>query len=396
MKPIIFDNVSKVYRLKGRKPTLSEILSNVAHTLRGDRKLRRSQIFALRNISFEVERGEVLGVIGPNGSGKTTILSLIAGVIRPTSGQIRIHGRIAPLIALGAGFHPELTGRENIYLNGIIMGMKKEEIKRKFDAIVDFAELEEFLDTPVKRYSSGMYARLGFATAIHAEPDILLVDEVLAVGDLSFQDKCLKRMKEFRENGVSIVFVSHSLEMVRRICDRVILVNKGEIRIDGTPERTIAGYFDAMVGTKIDTGNKAAEIIAIELYNGQGLATTTFQSGDSAEARVRVRFNQDVNAPEIGFFIHRHDSLLVMSTGSRDLGAKLPIFHAGDVLEAVFPFQVNLLNGIYHMGAEVRSGGFKKYLDQIVRAVTLQVHEDYAHGGLVHLHPRCIVKRVDM
>ena len=397
MKPIVFDNVSKNYCLRGRKPTLFEMIGSAGRALRGNGKTRGDQILVLRGVSFEVEQGEVLGIIGPNGAGKTTVLSLIAGVTKPSSGEVITHGRVAPLIALGAGFHPELTGRENIYLNGIILGMSKHEIARKFDAIVDFAELEEFLDMPVKRYSSGMYARLGFATAIHIDPDILLVDEVLAVGDLAFQDKCLSRMKEFKENGVSIVFVSHNLEMVRRVCDRVILLHKGEIKIDSTPSEATIGYFDAMADTKIDfksNGTKAVEILAVEVYNEDGIGTTAFQSGDSAVARVRVRFNEDVEVPEVGFFIQRSDSLLVLSTGSRDLGVKLELCHATEVWMAEFPFQVNLLSGIYHLGAEVRAERFGRYLDYVERAVTLSVQENYAHGGLVHLHPRCIVKKV--
>jgi len=208
MKPIILNNVSKSYRRRGRRPTLAEIAGKGIRALKGQRASGNARIDALKDISFEVKKGEILGIIGPNGAGKTTILSLIAGVTRPTKGKIDIQGRIAPLIALGAGFHPELTGKENIYLNSIIMGMTKKQIQKKFDAIVDFAELGEFLNTPVKRYSSGMHARLGFATAIHIDPDILLVDEVLAVGDFAFQKKCLERMEKFKQSGVSIVFVS--------------------------------------------------------------------------------------------------------------------------------------------------------------------------------------------
>ncbi|GAJ14014.1 unnamed protein product, partial [marine sediment metagenome] len=211
MKPIVFKNVSKFYRRRGRKPTLSEVASNVSRAIRGRSSLSSAKIVALDNVSFEVNKGEVLGIIGPNGAGKTTILSLIAGVTRQTLGNIEVRGRVAPLIALGAGFHPELTGRENIYLNSIIMGMTKKEVQRKFDFIVDFAELGEFLDTPVKRYSSGMHARLGFATAIHTDPEILLVDEVLAVGDFGFQQKCFSYIDGLKQKGTTIILVSHNL-----------------------------------------------------------------------------------------------------------------------------------------------------------------------------------------
>jgi len=185
--------------------------------------------WALRNINFELRKGESLGIIGPNGSGKSTILKLIAGVTVPTEGEVEVKGRIAPLIELGAGFHPELTGRENIYLNGTILGLKRGEIDRKFATIVKFSGLEEFIDTPVKHYSSGLYMRLAFAIAVHTEPDILLVDEILAVGDTSFQKKCIKRMNEFKKSGVTIVFVSHDLRLVSDFCERTILLKEGKI-----------------------------------------------------------------------------------------------------------------------------------------------------------------------
>jgi len=397
MKPIRFENVSKAYYLRGRNPTLSETLGSISSSLRLGKKYKRPQVWALRNVSFTVERGEVLGIIGPNGAGKTTILRLLAGVTSSTSGRVQTHGRVAPLIALGAGFHPELTGRENINLNGIILGMTRREIERKFDAIVQFAELTEFLDMPVKRYSSGMYARLGFATAIYTDPDILLVDEVLAVGDWAFQDKCMNRMLDFKRGGAAIVFVSHNLEMVRRICDRVILLHKGDMKIDGNPGDAIAGYFASLADTIIDRnadGKRVAEIQSVELYNAEGLIATTFRAGDSALARMQVRFVETVQFPEFGFFIRLPDSLLVMSTGSRDLGVQLDTCRAGDVWEVDFPFQVNLLNGVYHLGAEVRARRFERYLDFIGRAVTLTVHDNYAHGGIVDLQPSCRVKKV--
>ena len=397
MKPIILDNVTKSYRRRGRRPTMAEIAGKGIRVLKGQRVSGNARIDALKDISFEVKKGEILGIIGPNGAGKTTILSLIAGVTRPTRGEVNVHGRIAPLIALGAGFHPELTGRENIYLNSIIMGMNKKEVQKRFDAIVDFAELGEFLNTPVKRYSSGMHARLGFATAIHIDPEILLVDEVLAVGDLAFQDKCMKQMELFKKNGVTSIFISHNLEMVRRICNRVILLNEGEIKVDGTIDKAISTYFDVLSEKPTSSRTrvtKEAKILSIELHNKRGVPTRTFKAGDSAFAKVQVKFNQDVKDPEVGFFINRRDSLFVLSTGSKDLGVELPLCHRGDIWEVEFPFQVNLLHGSYYLGAEVRSGRFDKYLDHIRVAVTMNVYENYAHGGVVHLAPKCSVKKV--
>lgn len=198
--------------------------------------------WALRNISFEVKRGESLGIIGPNGSGKSTILKLIAGVTVPTEGEVNVKGRISPLIELGAGFHPELTGRENIYLNGTILGLKRSEIDEKFPRIIKFSGLEEFIDTPVKHYSSGLYMRLAFAIAVHTEPDILLVDEILAVGDSSFRKKSFGKMQEFKKNGVTTIFVSHNLTTVSKFCDRVIYLKGGKVKGTGKPEEMIRMY----------------------------------------------------------------------------------------------------------------------------------------------------------
>ena len=193
------------------------------------------RFWALRDVSFDVKQGEVLGIIGRNGAGKSTLLKIMSRVTAPTKGMIKIKGRTASLLEVGTGFHPELTGRENIFLNGAILGMTKDEIKRKFDEIVAFAEVEKFIDTPVKRYSSGMYVRLAFAVAAHLEPEILILDEVLAVGDADFQKKCLGKMQDVAEHGRTVLFVSHNMTSVRALCSRVILIDKGMVVMDGQP-----------------------------------------------------------------------------------------------------------------------------------------------------------------
>ncbi len=204
-------------------------------------------IWALKDVSFTVEQGEVLGIIGRNGAGKSTLLKILSRVTAPTSGRIRVRGRVASLLEVGTGFHPELTGRENIYLNGAILGMSRREIDRKFDEIVDFAEVEKFIDTPVKRYSSGMYVRLAFAVAAHLDPEILLVDEVLAVGDAEFQKKCLRKMGDISQTGRTVFFVSHNMSSILRLSKRVLLINKGTIECMGQPEKTISLYRTAGV-----------------------------------------------------------------------------------------------------------------------------------------------------
>jgi ABC-type polysaccharide/polyol phosphate transport system ATPase subunit len=234
------DRVSKKYTLR----------SDGARPWRWRRALakRSAEMWALRDVSFEVHKGEALGIVGHNGAGKTTILKLLSRITAPTRGQITIRGRLAALIEVGSGFHPELTGRENIYLHGAMLGMRRAEITRKIDSIVAFSGLENYIDVPVKRYSSGMYVRLGFAVAAHLEPDIVLLDEVLAVGDVAFQSKCLDRISALRKDGRTIVFVSHDLASVYRLCDRAILLNRGCVLMDGAPRAVVDEYLKVAFG----------------------------------------------------------------------------------------------------------------------------------------------------
>jgi ABC-2 type transport system ATP-binding protein len=239
-REIEFHNVTKHFRLQEGQ-SLREFLPLLFR-----RKAYSEPFYALRNVSFTIDRGEVLGIVGRNGSGKSTILKLIAGVTAPSEGEVRVLGRVSPLIELGAGFHPDLTGRENIQMNASILGMTAKEIQGRFDEIVDFAELHEFVDTPVKRYSSGMYMRLGFSVAVHANPEILLVDEVLSVGDAYFQEKCLLRMEEFKKQGVTIVVVSHSMDLVREFCDRAMIIDHGKLVDVGAPAAMVEEYLETV------------------------------------------------------------------------------------------------------------------------------------------------------
>ena len=240
--PVInFHQVSKQYvKQRLRYGMLSETIARLF--IHQPSTINHNIIKALDNVSFEVKKGETLGIIGPNGAGKSTILKLISKVTVPDSGEITATGKIGALIELGAGLHPELTGRENIFLYGAILGMEKKEVEAKFKAITDFAEINDFLDMPIKRYSSGMYARLGFAVAVNLEPDILLIDEVLAVGDESFQKKCFAKMKQVKNSGTTIVFVSHNLEWISALCSRTIWLQHGTIQKDGLPKQVISAY----------------------------------------------------------------------------------------------------------------------------------------------------------
>ncbi len=227
---INFEQVTKKFAFQSQK-TFKEFLPAL---IKGEQT--STGFTALDEISFQIQAGECVGIIGPNGSGKSTILKLIAGVMSPTTGQVTVKGQVSPLIELGAGMHPELTGRENIYLNGAILGLRKKQINAQLQSIIDFSEIEEFIDQPVKHYSSGMYMRLAFAIAVHVDPEILIVDEILAVGDEAFQAKCFRRMEEFKKQGVTIIFVSHSLGQVQKFCDRVLYINKSRLIADGGAE----------------------------------------------------------------------------------------------------------------------------------------------------------------
>src|SRR6516225_4661027 len=245
MTAIELVNVSKVYRRYGGKQFATLKSAFLQRSIL--RELQPSEAFpALTNVSFAVPRGSTYGVIGPNGSGKSTALKLVAGITKPTTGTVRVDGRISALIELGAGFHPEISGRENVFINGIMLGLTKREIQSRFDEIVDFAELREFIDAPVKTYSSGMYMRLGFAVAIHVDPDVLLVDEVLAVGDEGFTHKCLDQFADFKRRGKTILLVTHSLGLVERFCDEALWLDSGRASAEGDPKRVIGAYLTAV------------------------------------------------------------------------------------------------------------------------------------------------------
>jgi len=260
-------------------------------------RLRRAEFWALQDINLEVKRGECLGVIGPNGAGKTTLLSILGGMIEPDKGRVEVRGRVGALIQLGAGFHPQLTGRENVYVNGAILGMSRSEIKRKFDAIVEFADIGDFLDSPVKFYSSGMLVRLGFAIAVHTEPDVLLVDEVLAVGDIDFKAKCYERMEEIRRGKCAIVLVSHSMPAVGRIADTVCHLERGQPTYTGAPQDAISHYGKSQAQRKAAARQEEAPsgpytVQDFSVYDQEGEHAPQVDAGDSVSLRVILRCNR--------------------------------------------------------------------------------------------------------
>ncbi len=337
-------HVSKVYRrYSGRQfATLKSAL--LRRSLLRD--LQPSEAFlALKDVSFSVPKGSTVGVIGRNGSGKSTALKLVAGITKPTSGTVKVDGRISALIELGAGFHPEISGRENVFINGIMLGMSKREIERRFDDIVDFAELRDFIDAPVKTYSSGMYMRRGFAVAIHVEPDVLLVDEVLAVGDESFTHKCLDKFGEFRRRGKTVLIVTHSLGLVERLCDEAVWLDGGEKQSEGDPKRVVGAYLtaveqaetlqmaaatakavqtarpaepagDMFQATEGRWGSREVEIDRVQLLGADGQASFGFHTGDAMSIRFRVKAIQPTGDFVFGVGIFNADGVCCFGTNT--------------------------------------------------------------------------------
>jgi len=402
MAPSIqFEQVIKKYRIGQWLPSIREALGRFS----GGRA--ENYHMAVDNVSFALEPGEALGIIGPNGAGKTTILKLLSGVTYPTSGQINIQGRYSALIELGAGFHPDLTGRENIFLNGTILGMRRADIRNRFDQIVEFAGIGNFLDTPVKRYSSGMYARLGFSIAAHVDPDVLIVDEVLAVGDYSFQQRCHARMDELRAKGTALIFVSHDMDAVRRVCDRGLVMYRGKNIFQGSAAEAVVAYSDAVrraardLKTTTAEGGLAervmsfdAEIEGVTLLGANGRPITVVQSGDSVTVGVDIKFHKDIEEPIFSFTIRTTDGRIVYDTTTRWKKIRTPNFVAGERCRVEYKLDLPLLEGEYDLGVDVISTDFSHYYDRLERAMGFWVKSADGAQGLVDLDAKVAFHRL--
>lgn len=304
MIDVKLDNVSKRYRI----PRVKDGSASHSRLRRRLESLwtRPEAFYALRDVSFDVRRGEALGIVGRNGAGKSTVLKLLSNITLPTFGEIAISGRLSALIEIGSGFHPELTGRENVFLNGSILGMRRSEIGRKLNAIIEFAGVRQFIDTPVKHYSSGMYVRLGFSIAAHLEPDILLLDEVLTVGDASFQDKCIERILDLKRSGTTIIFISHDMGAVERLCDRTLLLDGGRLIADGPSHDVIARYRHTLMKfvPSTERPDRGAEIISVNVLDGRGREASAHYTG--CPVRFRVEFVAHQRIDDVGFELFLH------------------------------------------------------------------------------------------
>lgn len=364
MKPAVrFENVSKRYELGTGQTSIKRLIKKPIARLMGRKNgVPESQIlWALKDVSFNIEPGSALGLVGPNGSGKTTSLKLLSRITFPTSGRVHINGRISALIELGAGFHPDLTGRENVYLNGTILGMKKHEIDKRFEQIVDFSGIERFIDTPVKRYSSGMYVRLGFSVAAHVEPDVLLVDEVLAVGDAQFRQKCARRIEELQQIGTTIVFVAHNLYLVRSVCDQAVFLLKGVVQQQGDVDEVLNNYENwlieqqikqggapaaAMRGRNMDGHSQDVAIQNIEMRNLNSGSNENFNYDDPAEIRVHYKTSKPISKPNLVVRITRADGATAAMIRTADYGLQLDDLEGEGVISLKMD-QLQLATGGY-------------------------------------------------
>lgn len=416
MKTVIkVENISKEYRLgEVGTGTISRDLNSWWAKMRGKEnpnlqinlveKLQKEFVHkALSDISFTVNEGDVLGVIGKNGAGKSTLLKILSRVTTPSQGTFKVKGRIASLLEVGTGFHPELTGRENIYLNGAILGMKKAEIKSKFDEIVDFSGVEKFIDTPVKRYSSGMYVRLAFAVAAHLEPEILVVDEVLAVGDLSFQNKCLGKMSEVSKQGRTILFVSHNMQAMSQLCTRGILLQEGSKVYDGNIQEAVKKYLSnsidssgpsySLIDNKDRKGTGILKFSKLEIYNKNELCNN-FVIGEDMELRLSVKAFKPTKNISIAIHLYRYDEIVLANIENIDSNFFIEYIEG----EAQFSIRFNNLNlypETYKLGFWIASSDSQETYDHLLYCAEFNILEGsplvkrklLKSGGSIYLTP---------
>ena len=351
---IQFESVSKKFLIRRQRPRSFEDM--LIHLVRRNADADHEVFWALRDVSFDLERGQMAGMIGHNGAGKSTALKLVARIIDPTAGKIQVNGRVGALLELGAGFHPDLTGRENIYLNGAILGLSRAQIRARLDQIIAFAELERFIDVASKNYSSGMSVRLGFSIAVHTEPEILLVDEVLAVGDAPFQKKCIDRIDHMRHAGTSILFVSHDLDSIRNLCDRVMWLNQGDIVADGDPDTVVRRYTQHFYegnqaaggpGASVCNGTGDVVIEQVHLLTEEGAHRDYFVTGEPMIIELHYRVRNQVEQPVLGLHIHRTDGIRVAGPDTQSAGLDLSEEGQG-VIRYAIP-RLSLLEGIYYL-----------------------------------------------
>jgi lipopolysaccharide transport system ATP-binding protein len=383
---IAVDGVWKKFHRGERHDSLRDLIPAAARRLvgRGPNQAERGEgdFWALRDVSFRVEPGEALGIIGPNGAGKSTVLKLLSGILRPTRGAMAVRGRVAAMIEVAAGFHPDLTGRENVFLQGAIMGLRRREVGERLEQIVEFAGIAPFIDTPVKRYSTGMNARLGFAIAAHLDPDVLLIDEVLSVGDMAFQEKCVARMKAFKQNGVAIVFVSHNLQAVANLCEQAIYL-RSTVQAEGPALDSINAFLSSMQSEQV-TPNAIVDIDRVRLLTSDGQPAARVSPGEPLVLEARYAFRKGLSDLVFGFLLYRStDGLMVYDGNFRADEAGIATVEAGSAAVLRFALRANLTRGQYHFGLLAQSAG--RLVGRLSPAAFLQVAETRTYAGVADL-----------
>ena len=419
---ISVQDITKIYRLYNRQR------DRLWESLGLDFKKNYKEKHALSHVNFEVKKGETVGIIGTNGSGKSTMLKLITGVLTPTSGQIHVDGRISALLELGAGFNMEYTGIENVYLNGTMIGFTKEEIDQRLQSIIDFADIGDYINQPVKSYSSGMFVRLAFAVAINIDPEILIVDEALSVGDVFFQSKCYRKFEDFKREGKTILFVSHDLSAISRYCDRAILLNQGDKVYEGTPKEAIdiykkvlvdqfhkgTGTADAAAGdaqseeggksagnmwkdmfpvnpSLVEYGEKNAEILDYGLYDEKGLPTSNFLKGSSFTVKMKIRARETVLEPIFAFTIKNLKGIEICGTNTTMEKIPVPTMKAGDEHVVTFTQKIDLQGGEYllSLGCTGYQDGMFRVFHRLYDVISLTVVSSRDTVGFYDMNSVC-------
>ncbi|MFL5617270.1 MAG: ABC transporter ATP-binding protein [Gemmatimonadaceae bacterium] len=388
---ILVDGVAKRFQRGERHDSLRDLIPALLRRAgrRGEApgvaSLGRDEFWAVRDLNFQVDFGRALGIIGPNGAGKSTTLKLLTGILRPTQGEIRMRGRVASLIEVSAGFHPDLTGRENVYLQGAVMGMSRREVDSQLDSIVAFSEVEDFIDTPVKRYSSGMNARLGFSIAVHVNPDVLVIDEVLSVGDMSFQKKCVERMLAFKREGVAIVFVSHNMQAIGELCDEAIVI-KGNPRFQGTVGEAVTNYLRLSGDDSAGVQGDGITVTGSQLLDPSGQVVEAAAPHQALSLQADMHFSTPLSDLTFCLVVRRATDYLNVYDGnitSQELG--LGVIEAGTTLRIRFDHTAHLTRGqyLYTLGVyDQREGRHRIW---VVPAAGLRVDEYRTHGGVADL-----------
>lgn len=396
---ISFERVYKSFRRGDRARSLRDALPALAQRiLRRPRtgEIGAGEFYSLEDVDFQVRAGECVGIIGPNGAGKSTLLKCASRILRPNRGKVRVEGRVSALIEVGAGFHNDLTGRENVFLNGLILGMTRREIADRFDQIVEFSGMADFIDTPVKRYSSGMYARLGFSVAAFMDPDVLLIDEALSVGDLAFAQKCERKIQEIVSGDTTVLFVSHHLPAVRWICDRVIVLAGGRIEFDGPAEPAIHRYHEILLsGGGGAPHHPAIASLKLRLLDEAGAHLLSAKPAEEIALEMELLAAEPIGEAGLGFFLKDERDCELYACGMEGAGADPVDLAPGEVLRATFRFSCNLLPGVYWIGTQVhgRTGELAEHgrlpIDRTPNRLQLLVAGSAAAEGSANLFAAC-------